>query len=148
VDSRRLHEPRQEHLRRHARRLLLGRRRPRPPLHDRDDDRPARTRLLARRTGIPFRCCAAAKLGDQISVARREIALLNYGATVVTDWTPRQVATDIRATRTNVAIIDLLHGFHYSDERQLSEFIAEFAAAATTDAGVPAPARRSCSSAT
>jgi hypothetical protein len=93
-------------------------------------------RLLARRTGIPFRVLRRRELnGDQMAVARREIALLNYGATVVTDWTPRQVAADIRATRTNVAIIDLLHGFHYSDERQLSEFIIEFAAAATTDAG-------------
>jgi hypothetical protein len=93
-------------------------------------------RLLARRTGIPFRDLRRRELdGEQMAVARREIALLNYGATVVTDWTPAQVAADIRATRTNVAIIDLLHGFHYSDERQLSAFVNEFAASATTDAG-------------
>lgn len=93
-------------------------------------------RLLARRTGIPFRNLRQRKLSDNdLALARREIALLNYGATVVTDWTPQHVATDIRATGVNVAIIDLLHGFHYSDERQLSEFIAAFAGAATTDGG-------------
>lgn len=95
-------------------------------------------RLLARRSGIPFRALRRRDLTPaQITEAKRQVQLLNYGATVVTDWTPAQVAADIRATRTNVAIIDLLHGFHYSDERELSSFIAAFAASATTDAGGP-----------
>lgn len=93
-------------------------------------------RLLARRTGIPFRNLRRRNLTpDLIDQAKREIARMEYGASVVTDWTPTQVAADIRATRTNVAIIDLLHGFHYSDERELSAHIAAFASAATTDAG-------------
>lgn len=93
-------------------------------------------RLLARRTGIPFRNLRQRSLTEEHkALLKREIALLDYGATVVTDWTPQQVAADIRATGTNIAIVDLLHGFHYSDERELSAHIQAFAAAATTDAG-------------
>lgn len=93
-------------------------------------------RLLARRTGIPFRALRRRYLNDdQRARIAREIDALNYGATVVSNWTPYQVAADITATGTNVAIIDLLHGFHYSDERELSAFVNAFAASATTDAG-------------
>lgn len=93
-------------------------------------------RLLARRTGIPFRALRRRWL-DENQRARVDKAIkeLDYGATVVSNWTPYQVAADINATGTNVAIIDLLHGFHYSDERELSAFVNAFAASATTDAG-------------
>jgi len=93
-------------------------------------------RLLARRTGLPFRNLRRRWLTpEQIERAKQEITLMNYGATVVSEWTPQHVATDARATGTQVAIIDLLHGFHYSDERELSAYIDTFASAASSDAG-------------
>lgn len=93
-------------------------------------------RLLARRTGTPFRVLRRRTFtAEQLASVKREVARMDYGASVVTDWTPEQVATDIKVTRTNVAIVDLLHGFHYTDERDLSAHIAAFSAAATTDAG-------------
>lgn len=93
-------------------------------------------RMVARKTGLPMRGLRRADLtGTQLDRARKALGELRYSASVVTDWTPEQVAADIRATKTNVAIVDLLHGFDYQDERELSGIVSRFAQAATTDAG-------------
>jgi DnaB helicase-like protein/Toprim domain-containing protein len=70
----------------------------------------------------------------ELSIAEETLAKLPYAASIVNSWTPRQVATDIIASRTQVAVVDLLHGWHYDNERELSRFVHEFADAATSDA--------------
>ena len=91
-------------------------------------------RAIARRGQLPFGSLRRRHLSArQRELAHAEIDKLPYAASVVTDWTPRQVAADIRATRTNLAVIDLLHGFDYRDERELSAIVSEFAKACSTD---------------
>jgi hypothetical protein len=93
-------------------------------------------RAIARRGGLPLGALRKLHLDErQRAAAHAEVDRLPYAASVVTDWTPAQVAADIRATRTNVAIVDLLHGFDYQDERELSSIVDAFAKAATSDAG-------------
>jgi hypothetical protein len=93
-------------------------------------------RAIARRGGLPLGALRKLQLTErQRAAAHAEVDRLPYAASVVTDWTPAQVAADIRATRTNVAIVDLLHGFDYQDERELSGIVDAFAKAATSDAG-------------
>jgi hypothetical protein len=91
-------------------------------------------RMIARRAGLPMTALRRGQLSDtQRTRALAAVQELPYAASIVTDWTPTQVAADIRATRTNVAIVDLLHGFDYRDERELSAIVSAFAKAATTD---------------
>jgi hypothetical protein len=93
-------------------------------------------RMISRRLGVPMTKLRRKDLTDwELDLVREEVKRLPYGASIVTDWAPRHVAMDIQASRTQVAVVDLLHGFHYENERQLSLFVHEFANAAASDAG-------------
>lgn len=92
-------------------------------------------RRISRETGIPISRLRLRSLSrSDRQKAKRAIDALSYPASVVTDWHPRHVMADIRATGKQVAVVDLLHGFHYQDERQLASFVETFAQAAMTDA--------------
>lgn len=78
-------------------------------------------RLLARRTGISFRTLKRRELTpDHWDLVMRELNLLNYGCSIVSDWSIDQVVSHIRANRWDMAIIDLIHGFAYRDAAELS----------------------------
>lgn len=93
-------------------------------------------RYIARRSGTlsMTRLRRQQLTPTELQIAEETIARLPYGASIVNSWTPRQVAQDIVASRTQVAVVDLLHGWHYENERELSRFVHEFADAATSDA--------------
>lgn len=79
-------------------------------------------RLLARTTRVPFSRLKRRELdADQW---RRVVDALNkvpYGCSIVSDWTVEDVVADIREHGWDVAVVDLIHGFHYADERDLSK---------------------------
>lgn len=79
-------------------------------------------RLLSRRTGIPMRRIKRANTLPQTDVNRllAELELLAYGCTIAAGWTIDDVCRDIRRNRWDLAVIDLIHGFRYRDERDLS----------------------------
>jgi hypothetical protein len=63
--------------------------------------------------------------------ARAFIDTLPYGATLVSDWPVADVCADIRAAKWDVCCVDLLHGFDYQDERELSGHVNALSAAAS-----------------
>lgn len=79
-------------------------------------------RLLSRRTGIPMRRIKRANTLPQSDIKRllAELELLSYGCTIAAGWTIDDVARDIRRNKWDLAVIDLIHGFRYRDERELS----------------------------
>jgi len=93
-------------------------------------------RGLARRTGLLDASALRKRRLDetQLALAEDAIARLPYGISVVRDWTPRQVALDIVASRTQVAVVDHLHDFHYRDEREIAAHVGQFTAAIGSDA--------------
>jgi len=78
-------------------------------------------RLLARRGRVPF---ARLKRRDlDAEMWQRVLGVLNempYGCSIVSDWTVEDVVADIRRHRWDLVVVDLIHGFHYTDERDLS----------------------------
>lgn len=89
-------------------------------------------RLLSRRTGISFR---KFRLADELTRADwalidAELALLPYGVSVVSDWSVQDVVADILASRRDLCVVDLIHGFDYTDERDLSRTSSEIVRAA------------------
>lgn len=88
-------------------------------------------RLLARRTEVPFRKLKRRSLdsGDW-SKLFKELEALPYGCTIVADWTVDQMCTHIRENQWDLAVVDLVHGFHYTDERDLSKTSSALARAA------------------
>lgn len=78
-------------------------------------------RLLARRGQIPFAALKRKQLKpDQW---KRVLGVLNempYGCSIVSDWTVEDVVADIREHKWDLVVVDLIHGFHYADERDLS----------------------------
>lgn len=93
-------------------------------------------RALARRTGVLDAGALRRRRLDetQLALAEDAIARLPYGISVVRDWTPRQVALDIVSSRTQVAVVDHLHDFHYRDEREIAAHVGQFTAAIGSDA--------------
>jgi replicative DNA helicase len=79
-------------------------------------------RLLARKTGIPMRKIKHARDLQQhdVSLLLAELELLPYGCTIAAGWGIDDVCRDIRRNRWDLAVIDLIHGFKYRDERDLS----------------------------
>lgn len=79
-------------------------------------------RLLARRAHIPFSKLKRRDL-DKEQWAKAALALkdLPYGCSIVADWTVEDVVAHIRENQWDVAVVDLVHGFHYQDERDLSK---------------------------
>jgi replicative DNA helicase len=79
-------------------------------------------RMLARHTGIPVRHLRRRSFNqDQWKTILAQAAKVPYGCTVVADQSIHDVCRDIRRAGWDLAVIDLLHGFPYSDERDLSE---------------------------
>lgn len=79
-------------------------------------------RLLARRAHIPMRALKRRELNQaQMERAVGELRTLPYGCSVVADWHVDQVVDHIRENEWDMAVVDLIHGFHYTDERDLSK---------------------------
>jgi hypothetical protein len=88
-------------------------------------------RLLARRTGIPFGRIRRRDLHDHDrDELRAAIEALDYGATLASDWTVEHVCQDIARCGWDLAVVDLLHGFQYDGERELTQHVKALAAAA------------------
>ena len=79
-------------------------------------------RLLSRRTQMPMRQIKRANKLPERDVKRllAELELLNYGCTIAAGWPIDDVCRDIRRNKWDLAVIDLIHGFRYRDERDLS----------------------------
>jgi replicative DNA helicase len=79
-------------------------------------------RLLARKTGISMRNIKRANELPQRDIDRllAELELLPYGCTIAAGWPIEDVCRDIRRNRWDLVVIDLIHGFKYTDERDLS----------------------------
>lgn len=79
-------------------------------------------RLLARRAGIPMRDLKRRTLdASQYQLILAELEALPYGCSIVADWPVDQVVEHVRENRWDMAVVDLIHGFHYTDERDLSK---------------------------
>lgn len=79
-------------------------------------------RLLARMTRVPFGKLKRRELdADQWTRVVKQLNDLPYGVSIVSDWTVEDVVADIRENHWDVAVVDLIHGFHYADERDLSK---------------------------
>lgn len=94
-------------------------------------------RLIARATGIPFmkqRRRRDLTDGDRAQVLE-VIQKMPYGMSIVTDWDIDDVVRDALRARYDFVVIDLLHGFHYQDERdmdRLSKAVQRLARVSTT----------------
>lgn len=77
-------------------------------------------RLLARRTGVPFVNQRARNLtADQRKKLVAELALIDFGCTIAADWDVDDIVRDALRARYDFVVVDLIHGFHYEDERAL-----------------------------
>lgn len=98
-------------------------------------------RYLARRTGVPFMKQRRNDLTpEQRKLVLEELAHMPYGCSVVADWTIDDVVRDALRARYDLVIVDLLHGFHYEDERgldRLSKAMQRLARVSTTIDGHP-----------
>jgi replicative DNA helicase len=64
-----------------------------------------------------------------------ELQTLPYGCSVVADWAVEDVVAHIVENRWDLAVVDLIHGFHYQDERDLSKTSSAIVRAAKASAG-------------
>lgn len=79
-------------------------------------------RLLARKTGVPMRALKRRDLTvKQASRVLEALAELPYGCSIVADWPVDRVVEHVREHKWDMAVVDLIHGFHYTDERDLSK---------------------------
>lgn len=79
-------------------------------------------RLLARKTGVPMRALKRRDLtNDQSRRILDALEHLPYGCSIVADWPVDKVVEHVRANKWDMAVVDLIHGFHYTDERDLSK---------------------------
>lgn len=98
-------------------------------------------RYISRRTGIPYMRQRRNNLSDE---DRRkilaELGRLDYGCTVAADWDVDDIVRDALRARYDLVVVDLLHGFHYEDERgldRLSKAMQRLARVSTTLDGHP-----------
>jgi replicative DNA helicase len=79
-------------------------------------------RLLARKTGVPMRDLKRRTYNqDQARRILEALSQLPYGCSIVADWPVDRVVDHVREHKWDMAIVDLIHGFHYTDERDLSK---------------------------
>lgn len=79
-------------------------------------------RLLARRAGVGFSKLRRRELSlDDWDKLNDVLNSMPYGCSIVSDWTVEDVVADIRESKWDLAVVDLIHGFHYQDERDLSK---------------------------
>jgi replicative DNA helicase len=77
-------------------------------------------RYLARRTGVPFMWQRRNDLTkEQRKLILDELRHMDYGCTVAADWEVDDIVRDALRARYDLVVVDLLHGFHYEDERAL-----------------------------
>jgi replicative DNA helicase len=101
-------------------------------------------RYLARNTGVPFMRQRRRALTDaDRKLILAELPKLNYGCTVAADWDVDDIVRDALRARYDFVVVDLLHGFHYEDERgldRLSKAMQRLARTSTTLDGHPGTA--------
>lgn len=91
-------------------------------------------RLLARR-GIPFRRLRRRNLNEaDWTKIDAELELLPYGCSIVSDWSIDDVVAHIVENKWDLAVVDLIHGFGYNDERELSRTSSAIVRAAKASA--------------
>jgi replicative DNA helicase len=79
-------------------------------------------RLLSRRARLPFRQLKRRDLtSEHWTAILTELSTLPYGCSIVSDWTVDEMVDHIRENQWDLAVVDLVHGFHYTDERELSK---------------------------
>lgn len=79
-------------------------------------------RLLSRNCNIDFRKLRRRDLSDEDwRSIWRELNHLPYGCSIVSNWSVDDVVKHVHENRWDLAIVDLVHGFHYADERDLSK---------------------------
>jgi replicative DNA helicase len=96
-------------------------------------------RVMARRTGVPF---MRQRRRRELTDADRS-KLLTELQTIVADWSIDDIVRDALRARYDFVVIDLLHGFHYEDERgldRLSKAVQKLARVSTTLNGHPGTA--------
>jgi replicative DNA helicase len=97
-------------------------------------------RYLTRETGIPYAKLRRRNLDPDerariVKVLGRQIP---YGVSIVADWDIEDVVRDALRAKWDFIVIDLIHGFHYQDERgldRLSKAAQRLARASTTRGG-------------
>lgn len=93
-------------------------------------------RYLARRTGVPFMWQRRNDLTkDQRKLIMDELSHMAWGCSVVADWEVDDIVRDALRARYDFVVVDLLHGFHYEDERgldRLSKAMQRLARVSTT----------------
>ena len=82
-------------------------------------------RMIARRTGVPY--MDMRRRGKSLSDRHRKMILdelgsIPYGLSIVADWQIDDVVRHALRGRFDFPVIDLIHGFHYRDERELDRF--------------------------
>lgn len=88
-------------------------------------------RLLARRANVPLRALKRRNLSnDQMKRVLDELKQLPYGCSIVAGWNIETVVKHVTANKWDMAVVDLIHGFHYTDERELSKTSSALVAAA------------------
>jgi DnaB-like helicase C terminal domain len=93
-------------------------------------------RLLARRAHVEFKSLRRRDLDtEQWEAVAAELALMPYGCSVVADWTVEDVVAHIVQNKWDLVVVDLIHGFHYQDERDLSKTSSALVRAAKASAG-------------
>lgn len=101
-------------------------------------------RYLARRTGVSFMRQRRNDLtDDERKLILAELSHMDYGCSVVADWDVDDIVRDALRARYDFVVVDLLHGFHYEDERgldRLSKAMQRLARVSTTIDGHPGTA--------
>jgi replicative DNA helicase len=96
-------------------------------------------RLLSRQTGIPFMTLRSRKMDPaQMTKIKNVLSNLPYGVSIVAGWDIEDVVRDALRARHDLVVIDLIHGFHYEDERgldRLSKASQRLARVSTTRQG-------------
>lgn len=94
-------------------------------------------RYLARRTGVSFLRQRRRKdlTASETQRILAELQRIAYGCSVVADWDVEDIVRDALRARYDFVVIDLIHGFHYEDERdldRLSKAVQRLARVSTT----------------
>lgn len=101
-------------------------------------------RYLARQTGVPFMRQRNMDLSErQRQAILGELPKWGFGCSIVADWAMEDITRDALRARYPLVMIDLVHGFHYEDERgldRLSKELQKLARISTTLDGHPGTA--------
>lgn len=95
-------------------------------------------RYLTRRTGVQYGRLRSRTLTDtERKKVLAELERLNWGLTIAAGWTMEEVVSDALRARHQLVFIDLLHGFHYKDERELDSFVKQAKRLAEVSTTIP-----------